>query len=320
MASFTNSFTFTHRSRSWPTAKIATRSASASASATTSLNMALTPIGPFCPFRSQAALEIEPRMESLNGATPEFATEMARLQLDMQVGQMPDPDRLRRVAEGIEAAVDDWENLLTRLKLSNDFQTREYAKLTQAHLASHGQNAEEIATMMRWQSQCMLALADNRPPPFPPAGVDVMKMMEQAKENAALGKEAPSMTQMAAAEKITSTPFTGEEAAFESENVREEYEALCRDHNGLIELGASYATFDPMGKLAYLDQVDSIEERWDVFFARFSLLGQLNGEFVKQCNAFLDSMGLDETGFRQLLRDTHDIMRKDAERERGLVA
>ena len=174
--------------------------------------------------------------------------------------------------------------------------------------------------MMRWQSKCMLAMADNQPPPFPPAGVDIMKMMEEAKKNQAEGKVAPSMTQMAAAEKITSTPFTGDEPAFKEDAVREEYEALCRDHNALISLGASYATFDPMGKIAFLDQIDTIEERWDVFFARFSLLGQLNQVFVKQCNAFLDSMGLDEQGFRQLLKDTHGIMRKDAERERGLVA
>ena len=205
--------------------------------------------------------------------------------------------------------------------MSNDFQTREYAKLTQAHLASHGQNVEEIAKMMRWQSQCMISMAENKPPPFPPAGVDVMRMMEEAKKNAeGGGTMAPSMTQMAAAEKITSTPFTGDEPAFQTDSVREEYEALCRDHNDLIALGASYATFDPMGKIAYLDQIEEIEERWDVFFARFSLLGQLNQVFVEQCNRFLESMNLDEQGFRQLLKDTHDIMRKDAERERGLIA
>jgi hypothetical protein len=147
---------------------------------TTSLH-ALTPIGPFCPFRSAAAIQIEPKMESLNSATPEFATELARIQLDMQIGQMPNPDRLRKVAQGIDAAVDDWENLLARLNLSNDFQTKEYYKLTQAHLASHGQSSEEICIMMRWQSQCMLAMAENRPPPFPPSEIDVMRLMNEAK-------------------------------------------------------------------------------------------------------------------------------------------
>mmetsp|Transcript_15241 Transcript_15241/g.17747 ORF Transcript_15241/g.17747 Transcript_15241/m.17747 type:complete len:332 (-) Transcript_15241:218-1213(-) len=280
----------------------------------TSLHMAITPVGPFCPFRSSAAVSMDPKMESLNTATPEFATEMARLQLDMQVGETPDPDRLRKVAEGISAAVDDWESLLCRLKMSNDFQTIEYAKLTQAHLESHGQNTEEIASMMRWQSQCMIAMAENKPPPLPPGNIDIMKMMEEAKKSAESGKQVPQMTQMAAAEKITTTPFTGDEPAFESDTVRSEYEKLCRDHNDLIGLGSSYATFDYRGKLAYLDQIDLIGERWDVFFARFSLLGQLDRNFVTQCDGFLGSMGLTEESFRTLLKNTHDLMRKDAER------
>ena len=268
---------------------------------------------------------MEPRMESLSPDNQQdFATEMARLQLDMTIGKMPDPNRLRTVANGIDNAVDEWEHLLARLNLSNDFQTREYAKLTQAHLQKHGQSSGEIAIMMRWQAQCMLAMADNKPPPFPPAEIDVMKLMNEAKKNQEAGAggdgQPPSLAAMTAAEKITSTPFNGDEAAFESDTVREEYEALCRDHFNLIDFGSSYATFDPMGKLAYLDEVDKIEERWNVFFARFSLLGQLNQDFVRQCDAFLMSMGLDEDGFRDLLKRTHAIMREDAERERGLIA
>jgi hypothetical protein len=262
-------------------------------------------------------------MEKLSTETQkDFATEMTRLQLDMTIGKMPDPTRLRTVASGIKAAVDDWENLLARLNLSNDFQTREYAKLTQAHLKKHGQSSEEIAVMMRWQAQCMLAMADNKPPPYPPADVDIMKLMNESKANegAGAGGQPPSLAAMTAAEKITSTPFNGDEAAFESETVREEYEALCRDHSSLIDFGASYATFDPMGKLAYLDEVEKIEERWEIFFARFSLLGQLNQDFVRQCDAFLMSMGLTEDDFRDLLKRTHAIMREDAQRERGLVA
>ena len=280
----------------------------------------LTPVGPFCPFRSSAAIQVEPKMEAVNSAAPEFATEMARLQLDMQIGKMPDPQRLKTVAKGIDAAVDDWEILLARMNLSNDFQTKEYYKLTQAHLSKHGQSPSEIATMMRWQSQCMTAMAENRPPPFPPAEINVMKLMNDAKASQESGMKPPSLNAMTSAEKISTTPFTGEEPAFQSDTVKEEYEALCRDHSKLIDFGGSYSTFDPMGKLAYLDELEKIEGRWDVFFARFSLLGQLNQDFVKQCNAFLESMGLTEGDFKDLLKKTHANMREDAERERGLIA
>ena len=88
---------------------------------TTQIGMALTPVGPFCPFRSEAAIGMEPRVEAMNNATPNFAAEMARIQLDMQMGQTPEPERLKNVAKGINAAVDDWESLLTRLKISDDF-------------------------------------------------------------------------------------------------------------------------------------------------------------------------------------------------------
>lgn len=280
--------------------------------------MALTPVGPFCPFRSSAALEMEPRMQHLNSATPEFATEMMRLQLDMQTGNMPDHERLRKVARGIDEAVDEWESLLTRLKLSNDFQTREYAKLTQAHLESHGTNAETIASMMRWQSGCIKAVADNTPPPMPPLDLDdLMKIMEHSQSNN--DNPPPSISSMMTAEKITSDPFIGEEDVFDSPTVREEYERLCEDHAKVIEMGASYGNFDPSGKIAYIDEIEKIDDRWQVFFARFKLLGKLNKAFIRQCNDFLASMGMDEEQYQELLKKTHQIMRDDAERERNMM-
>ena len=253
-------------------------------------------------------------MESLNSATPEFASELMRIQLDMQMGTTPDPERLRRVATGIEEAVAEWESLMTRLRLSNDFQTREYAKLTQAHLENHGVTTEVLVAMMRWQSACMMALANNTPPPMPPREIDLMKLMQQSES-----EKPPSITSMVSAEKITSSPFTGEEDVFESPTVREEYEKLCQDHSALIEMGSSYANFDPAGKLAYLNEIEKIEGRWDIFYARFKLLGKMNEEFTRQCNDFLASMDMNEEQYRKLLKRTHQIMRDDAERERNSV-
>ena len=277
----------------------------------TSLCVALTPIGPFCPFRSSAAVAVEPKIEHFNEMTPEFATEMAKIQMDIQLGNDPDKDRLFRVADGIDKAVARWEILFERLKLSGDFQTREYAKLTQAHLANSGVTPKTVASMMRWQGGCMRAMALNAPPPMPPADLDLQQLMRSA----ASDKPPPSITRMSAAVQITSNPF--DMSAFKTEDIRKEYEQLCRDHTSLVELGAGYSTFDPSGKIAFIDEIEKIESRWDVFLTRFSLMGVLNPVFSRQCEAFLMSMNLSAGDFRMLLKMAHDLMRNDAEGERN---
>lgn len=279
----------------------------------TCLRMALTPVGPFCPFRSSSATELDPKMEAIQKGGPDLAKEMLRVQLDMQMGQMPDPERLLKAADGLETAVEQWENLIARLRLSQDFQTREYAKLTQAHLDTHGMTVGGVASMMRWQAGCMRAMAQNTPPPMPPPELDFAKMM--SKENN--DKKPPSITAMTAAEKITKSPFSPDSPAFDSPNVKEEYEKLCRDHNSLIEFGAKYETFDPLGKIRFLDEIEKIHERWDVFFTRFKLMAALDPEYIEQCNEFLASMGMNEEEYRKLLKKCHQMMRDDAEAERN---
>ena len=259
--------------------------------------MALTPVGPFCPFRSAAAEALDPPMEDFNDQGPDFATEMARFNLDMQMGHTPEPERLRRVAQRIDQAVDQWETLVARLRTSSDFQTREYAKLTEAHLSTHGQSVEGLGAMMRWQAGCMRAMADDTPPPMPPVEIDLAKMMEQAQHS---DKPSPSINAMTAAQQITAPPFEDPKVLESSPTVKLEYEALCRDHQALIDFGAKYNGFDPLGKIAYLNEVEKIQERWDVFFARFSLMGALNQKYLLQCKAFLESMGMSEADYKDL--------------------
>jgi hypothetical protein len=252
-------------------------------------------------------------MEAVNAAGPEFAKEMTKIQLDMSIGEMPDPERLHRVADGLEQAVDQWESLVARLRLSSDFQTREYAKLTQAHLQSHGMTVDGIASMIRWQAGCMRAMANNTPPPMPPAHMDLEQLMNNNQQ-----REKPSITAMAAAETITVSPFSKNSPAFEAPNVKQEHDTLCRDHRNLIEFGAKYDSFDPLGKFYYLDEIEKIEDRWDVFFTRFKLMGQLDATYLQQCDRFLASMGMNEEEYRKLLKQSHALMREEAEAERNL--
>ncbi|KAG7355086.1 DUF1825 domain containing protein [Nitzschia inconspicua] len=119
---------------------------------------------------------------------------------------------------------------------------------------------------------------------------------------------------MQAAEKITASPFDPEE--LESEPIKQEYKKLIMDHSNLIEFGSHYDDFDPLGKLSFLDQIEAIEERWDAFFFCFKLMDSLNKEYIEQCENFLSSMKLNEDEYRELLSESHRLMRLDAERER----
>lgn len=94
--------------------------AESSASAAPSLDC-ITPIGPFSPFRSSACSfdsELGKGMTDLTTSSPEFAVEMSRMQLDMQMGREPEPERMRKLADGLEASHQKWQELMTRLQLS----------------------------------------------------------------------------------------------------------------------------------------------------------------------------------------------------------
>ena len=276
----------------------------------------ITPVGPFCPFRSEATKldgTVDSGMGSLASKSQSFMADMARLQLDSQMGTEPDPVKVEAVANEVAAALEEWELLMTRLRLSTDFQSREYFKLTEAHLSGQGQSLQAIGLAMRWQVDAMRAFAKGQMPPMPPAGLDLEAMSRQQEQGGGGGGMAGALGGPPA---IDTTPFDGSESAFESPVVKEEYEALCREHAALVSLGASYGSYDALGKLAFLDALDAVEGRWDIFFTRFSLVGALNADFKRQSDAFLQSMGLSPQSFRALLGKAHQIMRDEAEAER----
>jgi hypothetical protein len=287
----------------------------------------VTPIGPFCPFRSKVTAYDSSAMSDMAALSqkkmPRFATEMARLELTMANGGEPDLDAVRSMASDLAEAEREWRTMLDRMRLTNDFQSREYYQMTAAWSERQGESLETVGLMMRWQADCMEAFADGRPPLPPPPGIDLEKLARQKQQQmeaggAGGGGAGSLIAQVSAASSINSSPFTGEEAAFSSPVVKEEYQALCRDHASTITLGSDYGSFDALGKLAYLDALEAIEARWDTFFARFDLLKCLNDEFKEQSERYLGSMGMSTQTFREVLGAAHDLMRAAAEEERQL--
>mmetsp|Transcript_45108 Transcript_45108/g.102453 ORF Transcript_45108/g.102453 Transcript_45108/m.102453 type:complete len:136 (-) Transcript_45108:85-492(-) len=124
----------------------------------------------------------------------------------------------------------------------------------------------------------------------------------------------PNLGQMAnaAGAEIRAPPFDLD--ALEGEVVREEFEKLSRDHEQLIKMGENYGSFDRAGKVMFLDQVEAVESRWEVFMARFKLMGKLNPEYMSQAEAYLQKVSMTPNEFRDILKQAHNIMREDAER------
>jgi hypothetical protein len=281
--------------------------------------MAVTPTGPFCPFKSSANQESASEvMDSLNihTVTPQFASEMSSIDQDLDAGKVPDKAMVLRVYSKMSQTTNRWDRLMDSFQNSPDFQTRERARLLQVHMGKTGTTFDLMGSMMRYKTEVLKALAYDEPLPEPPSDIDIEKIIQRNSEiQASLPKDNHFLTAMTVADIMDCQPFTGNEAAFDSPIVSEEYIRLCEDHASLIEFGATYENFDRIGKLLYLDEIDKIQERWDIFFTRFSLLGALNKDYIDQCDSVFASLGMKEADYRQNLKDCHDLMRKEAERE-----
>jgi hypothetical protein len=280
------------------------------------LSMVVTPVGPFCPFRSTDGMAMVPRVEAKESPASDLTEEFTRIQKVMMMGQTPDAARLRKVADYMDGLVVQWEGTMIHLQTSLNFQDKEFAKLFEARVKEHGFSSLSFASMVRWQAGCMRSLANNAPPPMPPVDLDLDALVSEVRTHEGSGNESkvPSITAMQAAKKVTASPFISEK--FESDLVKEEYEKLVVDHSNLINFGSKYNDFDPLEKISFLDQIEAIAERWDAFFLPVELMHSLNKEYIEQCQQLFASMKLTEQEYRRLLKESHRLMRLEAEREK----
>ncbi len=60
-------------------------------------------------------------------------------------------------------------------------------------------------------------------------------------------------------------------AFFDSEIVQQEARQLFVDYQNLVQMGGDYGKFDREGKKIYIEQMESVMERYKVFMKRFEL-------------------------------------------------
>lgn len=80
---------------------------------------------------------------------------------------------------------------------------------------------------------------------------------------------------------------------FDSEVVQEEAKKLFEDYQSLIQLGSEYGKFDREGKKLYIEQMESLMERYRIFMKRFELSDDFMAQMtVQQLKTQLNQFGI----------------------------
>jgi hypothetical protein len=89
---------------------------------------------------------------------------------------------------------------------------------------------------------------------------------------------------------------------FDSEIVQEEAKNLFQEYQSLTQLGAEYGKFDREGKKIFIDKMEALMERYQIFMKRFELSEDFMAQMtVEQLKTQLNQFGITpEQMFKQM--------------------
>ncbi|NEP02906.1 MAG: DUF1825 family protein [Symploca sp. SIO2E9] len=103
---------------------------------------------------------------------------------------------------------------------------------------------------------------------------------------------------------------------FDSEIVQQEAKQLFEDYQSLIQLGNSYGKFDLEGKKIFIDQMESIMERYRIFMKRFELSDDFMAQMtVEQLNTQLGQFGITPQQMFEQMNTTLERMKSELEKQ-----
>jgi phosphoenolpyruvate carboxylase len=80
---------------------------------------------------------------------------------------------------------------------------------------------------------------------------------------------------------------------FDSEIVQQEAKNLFEDYQSLVKLGSDYGKFDREGKKLYIEQMETMMDRYRVFMKRFELSEDFMAQMtVEQLKTQLGQFGM----------------------------
>ncbi|HEY9743228.1 MAG TPA: DUF1825 family protein [Coleofasciculaceae cyanobacterium] len=103
---------------------------------------------------------------------------------------------------------------------------------------------------------------------------------------------------------------------FDSEIVQQEAKQLFEDYQSLIQLGGSYGKFDLEGKKIFIEQMESMMERYRIFMKRFELSDDFMAQMtVEQLNTQLGQYGITPQQMFDQMHMTLERMKSELEKQ-----
>jgi hypothetical protein len=99
---------------------------------------------------------------------------------------------------------------------------------------------------------------------------------------------------------------------FDSEVVQQEAKQLFEDYQSLTKLGGEYGKFDREGKIIFIDQMERLMERYQIFMKRFELSEDFMAQMtVEQLKTQLSQFGITPQQMFEQMNQTLERMKSE---------
>ncbi|MCG5058876.1 MAG: DUF1825 family protein [Limnoraphis sp. WC205] len=103
---------------------------------------------------------------------------------------------------------------------------------------------------------------------------------------------------------------------FDSEIVQQEAKQLFEDYQSLIKLGGDYGKFDREGKKIFIQQMESIMDRYRIFMKRFELSEDFMAQMtMEQLKTQLGQFGITPDQMFVQMNTTLERMKAELEKQ-----
>jgi Domain of unknown function (DUF1825) len=103
---------------------------------------------------------------------------------------------------------------------------------------------------------------------------------------------------------------------FDSEIVQQEAKQLFGDYQSLMQLGSDYGKFDREGKKIFIEQMETMMQRYRIFMKRFELSEDFMAQMtVEQLKTQLGQFGVTPQQMFDQMNSTLERMKSELERQ-----